>query len=357
MIVLIADIYHRAIMLPRLKHEVEMRERERQLEAERIAAGRAGEVLNSMAGGLSNSADMGGQQQQPSLDEQTHTSAPNRLEAPKSPQIGNRALNAVLTALSNYNDEDNEEINAINGWGVESEVEGTRSWDRPIVLHGSDGILTKHRHHQAHSNEEDGMEQFHSPYRVMEDLDAIDRICIQEGSGGRPAYNWIGAFYDSKQELIAHFRDSWRDIIDDEESNRLEKFLLVCEFPVTVFRKVCLLLLSRYRVEVCSLTNLIIVLQFTIAIPCEGSYCRPLVALALAFSPLWFGFYLHMQFDIDLWDIRMVIFLSIMSILGILVIRYAPGGDGTMAAYISVPVALFGFVVAATWIGKFFPCA
>jgi sodium/potassium/calcium exchanger 6 len=53
----------------------------------------------------------------------------------------------------------------------------------------------------------------------------------------------------------------------------------------------------------------------------------------------------------------MVIFLSIMSILGILVIRYAPGGDGTMAAYISVPVALFGFVVAATWIGKFFPCA
>ncbi|KAL3777820.1 hypothetical protein ACHAWO_010756 [Cyclotella atomus] len=45
------------------KHEVEMRERERQLEAERIAAGRAGEVLNSMAGGLSSSGDMGGQQQ------------------------------------------------------------------------------------------------------------------------------------------------------------------------------------------------------------------------------------------------------------------------------------------------------
>ena len=57
MIVLIADIYHRAIMLPRLKHEVEMRERERQLEAERVAASKAGEVLNSMAGGLSSSAE------------------------------------------------------------------------------------------------------------------------------------------------------------------------------------------------------------------------------------------------------------------------------------------------------------
>lgn len=93
--------------------------------------------------------------------------------------------------------------------------------------------------------------------------------------------------------------------------------------------------------------------QITIAIPCEGSYCRPLVALALTLSPLWFGFYLHMQFDINLWDIRMAIFVSVMTLFGILVIRYAPEGNGTMAAYISVPVALYGFVVAATWIGKF----
>lgn len=239
LIVLIADIYHRAIMLPRLKHEVEMRERERQLEAERIASGLAGEVLNSMAGGLSSSADMSGQhQQQQALDEQTHASAPH-LEAPGSPKIGNRALNAVLTALSNYNDEDNDETNAVNGWGVESEVEGSRSWDRPIVLHGSEGILTKHHHHAQHANEEDGMEQFNSSYRVMEDLDAIDRMCIQEGSGGRPAYNWIGAFHDSKQELIGHFRECWRDIMDDEENGSIEKFLLVCEFPLTVLRKVC----------------------------------------------------------------------------------------------------------------------
>ena len=83
------------------------------------------------------------------------------------------------------------------------------------------------------------MEQYHSPYRVMEDLDAIERICIKEGSGGRPAYNWIGAFHDSKQELLEHFRECWRDIVDDEDSNRLEIFLLVCEFPITVFRKVC----------------------------------------------------------------------------------------------------------------------
>ena len=225
-------------MLPRLKHEVEMRERERQMEAERIAAEQAGEVLNSMAGGMKGSAELDAQQL-PASDEQTHARAPNRLEGHDSPRIGNRALNAVLTALSNYNDEENEEVNAVNGWGVESEVEGTKSWDRPIVLHGSDGILTKHHHHAQHPNDEDGMEQYNSPYRVMEDLDAIDRVCIQEGSGGRPAYNWVGAFHDSKQELTGHFKESWRDIVDDEDSTRLEKFLLVCEYPVTVFRKVC----------------------------------------------------------------------------------------------------------------------
>lgn len=49
----------------------------------------------------------------------------------------------------------------------------------------------------------------------------------------------------------------------------------------------------------------------------------------------------------------MVIFLTVTSVLGMLVIRYAPDGDGTMAAYFSVPIALYGFVVAATWIGKF----
>jgi sodium/potassium/calcium exchanger 6 len=72
----------------------------------------------------------------------------------------------------------------------------------------------------------------------MEDLDAIDRMCIQEGSAGLPAYNWMGAIYDSRQELAGHLKECWREIIEDEESGRVEKFLLICEFPVTLLRKV-----------------------------------------------------------------------------------------------------------------------
>eukprot|EP00804_Cyclotella_cryptica_P003030 CCRYP_006035-RA/>CCRYP_006035-RA protein AED:0.08 eAED:0.10 QI:0/0.8/0.66/1/0.8/0.66/6/287/819 len=393
LIVLIADIYHRAIMLPRLKHQIEMRERERQLEAERIAAARAAEALNAFATGSTTNdesntiraADGGSDTLRPSVmesslswaeqptplitsdDERTHASAPHRLEDPShssTSPIGNRALNAVLTALSNYNDEDNEngpeeDSHRPDGWGIESIVEGTKSWDRPIVLHGVDGILTRQHHHQPNPHADadvEGMDRYHSPYRVMEDLDAMDRVCIQQGSTGLPAYNWRGAWYDSRQELMAHLKECWRDIVEDEESGLGEKFLLICEFPMTLCRK------------------------FTIAIPCEGSYCRPLIALSLAVSPLWLGFYFQMQFQINLWDVRMAVFVSVMTILGILVIRYAPSGDGTMASYFSVslrlvhallllsdlaalasylslssrasevPIALYGFVVAATWI-------
>jgi sodium/potassium/calcium exchanger 6 len=60
-----------------------------------------------------------------------------------------------------------------------------------------------------------------------------------------------------------------------------------------------------------------------------------------------------MQFELNLWDLRMAIFLSIMTVFGIMVIRYAPSGEGTMISYFSVPIALYGFVVAATWIGKY----
>jgi hypothetical protein len=192
----------------------------------------------------------------PSEDEKTHSSAPHRLEDPSSSSspIGNRALNAVLTALSNYNDEDNENGRddddddgpRPNGWGIESTLEGTKSWDRPIVLHGVDGLLTRQHHHPREEGDAEGMDRYHSPYRVMEDLDAVDRMCIQPGSTGLPAYNWRGAWYDCRQELVGHVRECWRDIVDDEESGLLEKFLLICEFPMTLCRKVCEFALRMY---------------------------------------------------------------------------------------------------------------
>ena len=316
LIVLVADVYHRAVMVPRIRHEVEMREHRRQMEAARVASERAGDAWGDLAdggggvgvggdddgddaasiategggrgrlaswvggGGAGRAVDVrtprgsDGADRHPGGgddDARTHVSAPPLLEdvpmGCSTPIIKNRALNAVLTALSNYNDveHDFDDVDfdgggggggeagsdasssgrarrRHDGWGVESTIEGSRPWDRPVVLHGTDGLLTRHPHHiprlDGTENEDGGMDQYSSPYRVMEDMDMVERLCVHDGSAGHPSRGWVAAWHDARQELAVHFRECWGDIVDDEESSSLDKFLMVCEYPLTVARKV-----------------------------------------------------------------------------------------------------------------------
>jgi sodium/potassium/calcium exchanger 6 len=290
LVVLIADIYHRAVTVPRARHEDAMRERMRQLEAERIASQRAGDALNALfeaaaveGGGGGGNGSVGGGSSGAKYDDRTHASAPPRMGG-----ATNTALTAVLAALSNYGDvggDDDLDIprnsnygsatssagnngrhrhhTAVTGWGIESYIEGSRSWDRPIVLGGSEGIIHArgHRNHPRRPRPEwddggDGVHNMHhspSPYHFMvEDCDnndgaatsssAADQyarlLCIKGGSSSYPAHNWAGAFQDGRRELAEHFREHWRDIMDDEESNRLERCLLIIEYPMTLARKV-----------------------------------------------------------------------------------------------------------------------
>ncbi|EJK77796.1 hypothetical protein THAOC_00351 [Thalassiosira oceanica] len=250
-IVLVADVYHRAIMVPRLQQQADLTEHERQLEAERVATIRAGDALNSAASAVGTEPKAAGLSHSVGTsaadillndeDENTHVAAP----LPKQDDKPSKALNAVLTALSNYNDEEDElEVDMMGatrqtGWGIGSDVEGKQARDRPVLLRGADGILAKHQHTRNINDENSGDVEFHSsPYHVMEDLDLVDRVCIESGSRGHSAHNWWGAWHDGKQELAVHFQEYWADIVDDEESTRLEKILLICEFPLTIGRKV-----------------------------------------------------------------------------------------------------------------------
>lgn len=72
------------------------------------------------------------------------------------------------------------------------------------------------------------------------------------------------------------------------------------------------------------------------SIPCEGSYCRALVALSFALSPLWLGVYVMSNFDINIWGWKMGVFFALNFFIGIMIMRYAPGGDGTMAPMLAV---------------------
>jgi sodium/potassium/calcium exchanger 6 len=75
------------------------------------------------------------------------------------------------------------------------------------------------------------------------------------------------------------------------------------------------------------------------------------VAISLALSPIWLWFYFSDQFDIDIFsfDIGSAVLITALG-MGLVVMRYAPGGEGPMDLYMVVPVTLYGFAVAATWI-------
>jgi sodium/potassium/calcium exchanger 6 len=92
----------------------------------------------------------------------------------------------------------------------------------------------------------------------------------------------------------------------------------------------------------------------TVPIPCDGYYNRGLVALSVAVSPLWFVYYLWAGHDINLLAKEFVFYFGFVWLLaimvGALVLRFAPSGEGTMALVVATPLALYGFVVAATWI-------
>lgn len=362
-VVLIADIYHRKVVVPRLRAREEARERERQLDEGRRAMDAAADAVDRVA----NEALSGSVASLPGVSESNEEpSTEMRLEPPSDPStammggaaestirimptgvstassveempIHNRALNAVLNALSNYDKYEEtgteDPQHAADGWGVG--VDGASSEaERPIKLHGKDGLLNRHGSHSAvgtaaethlqmsASGAGDGEHHMDSPYSIMEG--GMDEICT-DGTGGFGAHSWTGAWHDGKEELRVHWHEMWEDIFDNEENSFLDKFLLAVELPFTVMRK------------------------STVPIPCEGYYCRALVALSLVVSPVWLGIYFYVFFDkFLLWEC--LVLSALMMIAALFIMRYAPGGDGNMNLLIAGPIALYGFVVAATWI-------
>lgn len=200
----------------------------------------------------------------------------------------------------------------------------------PFVLRGQNGILNDNNHTRSPPRTlEMDTDDAGGHYTLVEDQ--LDRVCIAEGSLGVPSYNWTGAFHDGKQEILADVTEMWNEISSTEgELKTYERFLLLLEFPFTLLRKA------------------------TIPIPCEGYYNRGFVALSVALSPLWFTFYWKVQHHGELWaGSRFPYFMAYVVfsiIVGILVLRFAPGGEGNMSLIAATPIALYGFIMAATWI-------
>lgn len=300
-IVLVADVYHRAVVLPRL----------RALQARNAAAG----LIDGEDGILR--ADI--------------------LTDPGPPA----ALSRVMTALSNYDNVAPGEAPPVDEtaeWGISSQnvptvqqqVASLQESDAPIILHGQHGILSPPRHH-GHLEASSGLPaevDGGGAYELVQDQ--VDQLCVAPGSLGFSAVNWSGAMHDGKQEVMTAFSQAWEDVAYNGDLNVAEKAMMICEFPFTVLRKV------------------------TVPIPCEGYYNRGLVALSLALCPLWFAYYIWVGHEINLLSRQNIAFFlitwGVALAVALAVIRYAPCAEGTMAMAVATPIALIGFIIAATWI-------
>ena len=330
-LVLVADIYHRAVVMPRLADMASHAELQRQMQIRQ---------------------------------EISTTTLPMPNDLPMNPHTQpTPMLGTILSALSNYDAtpmvQDDMGAGTGGGWGVESD-QFTAVTDRPIQLHGQNGILSNttslssNNHHAMNRQQQDLANQSPSSieqdpdnsYTILQESDMIDNICVQPGSGMNsnnlnpipvPIDSWYEAVDDGIYEIKQHFHVMIYDnIINDEDMYTMHKMLLLCELPFTIAR------------------------QITVPIPCEGYYCRGLVGLSLIVSPIWFVFYLWHGHETNIlgtsWTKWMIfaIFELCVTMFALCIVRYAPrggpNGNGEMSLLFATPIALYGFVIAATWI-------
>jgi sodium/potassium/calcium exchanger 6 len=301
MLVLLADIYHRAVVLPRRQLLAVERERQRQLQ---------GETWHS---------DSLRQQQQ-----EESTAVPPESQ-----------FSHVLTAFFNYdNPPSSASANAFGnntdgGMGIDSEVLAA---EEHILLHGTHGILGGRRGHSPArllTDDDGAVTENEMSYDMMQDQ--MDAVCV-DPSVGMTATGWTEAWEEGKAEVRRHGEALWDDVAYNGDLDVLSKYLLVLEFPTTVLR------------------------QATVSIPCEGYYNRGILALTLAVSPLWMAFYLNRAFGIAVWQTGQIwfgVYWLLAAVAAVGVLRHAPGGSGDSvmpSLWVATPVALYGFVIAASWI-------
>ncbi len=279
-VVLIADVYHRAVVLPRIRKEEEYMRRQSQISAAaarenddniehgdrsasvvqfnlsnleqadepsspsgiELAGARTSSTLfhtplNSAA--EENSDGSGGNEQTSPLNV---ADDPEIMSPPKKRGKIRKAFDRLLVGLSNYGPDEGRNMNNksfYNGWAGGLQVNNERD-DKHVKLHGTTGILAK-----GSSVSEQAEEEFHdepgmqaaTSYRVL--MEGVDNMCTIEGSlSSGIGVSWSTTWSNFKQELSEHFSEYQRDIFENEENNAFDKFFLTFELPFTVLRKV-----------------------------------------------------------------------------------------------------------------------
>ena len=206
-----------------------------------------------------------------------------------------------------------------------------------MVFHPHHGGLVNLKHASSFDYHNDRHHHHHEPTRSPTGTISIESSQIEydecqaclDGRPGRPPDGWVDAFQSGGQELLEHWAKLWSDTYGSDEYNVLEKALITCEMPFTVLRMI------------------------SIPVPCDGYYCRPLVALSFAISPLWMWYYSYQQFGVDLMagpTVGVVLIILVPLLCALLILRYAPCGEVPMRLAAAVPITFVGFASSAAWL-------
>jgi len=328
-----ADMYHRLVCVPQLKKHVEA------------------EVLNQMTTGT---PPPNGNTYVESHSTSTSAIAMNRVNQVES--SNSRASTSPSYQKGDDAPQDNPLLDEENARSRTSKISGLissfsdyrpesfRSSEQSIILHGRDGLLNKHEHihsprHRRRRSSSGGVLSLVGTRRPLADIDEEglrgddenaetdeDMCSLYADDFADSCFGWSGALQRAFFELRLFSEEIMDDIFFCRDRTRLDKFLLACELPFTIARKL------------------------TVSIPSEGYYCRPVVALSLSISPIWVAFYSSSQMGITVKDHLHFVHVScaVTLIAGAMIIRYC--GSHSFPPWALIPVALYGFVVAATWI-------
>mmetsp|Transcript_9552 Transcript_9552/g.19428 ORF Transcript_9552/g.19428 Transcript_9552/m.19428 type:complete len:654 (+) Transcript_9552:122-2083(+) len=234
------------------------------------------------------------------------------------------AVERIMTAMSNY-----DWNTQVEGWMTEDGESGG------VVLKGGGRKRGKKKMNREEGN--GGEEEAGVDYSLMESFEIEEPGAGTGGLGGeenngRTARTVLEGLRGCKEQIIESAKEHIEENYKDPEVKLYAKAFSALQLPFDILR------------------------NLTICLTSPEEYNRGLLFISCLCSPLWIAFYASFEHETNLFSSPSFwVFSLITTTFSILVTIYAPVPTHncpkvTPPNWIAVPLALYGFVIAATWI-------
>lgn len=233
-LVLAADLYHRIVCVPQMEKDIER------------------QALNQMAkqNGISDvDVESNGRAAivSASMNREKIDTNQSYQKGRASPPPQDKPLDDT-PADSNQSQNRSAKIRGLISSFSDYRQESFRS-EEPIVLHGPDGILEHHEHNHMEHHGHHRRQRSSNGTKPLNEIEEEDELSVSDDISHAHAYE-VNSWSSALQIGMWEFRDYWVDLLEDtfccKDRTLLDKFLLTCELPFTIMRKVSSFLCVHY---------------------------------------------------------------------------------------------------------------